>query len=123
MTLHPQSKAFLEALEVAGPPEWKEMPLDEARKMFDGLELFGDVTPVADVKDHEIAGVPVRMYYPRVDEETDKIGSIVFFFRYNAGVGVVALISYAVLTPILLVFVFRLWVQSPLAKRMVLGSD
>ena len=50
------------------------------------------------------------------------IGSIVAFFKYSNLWGVAALLAYAILTPILLVFMFKLWIQSPLAKRMVLGG-
>ena len=51
------------------------------------------------------------------------IGSIVAFFKYDTTFGAAALLAYIILTPILLVFVFKLWIQSPLAKRMVLGSE
>jgi len=51
------------------------------------------------------------------------IGSIVAFFRYDLAFGWSALVGYAVLTPIVLVFVFKLWLQSPLARRMVLQGD
>ncbi len=51
------------------------------------------------------------------------IGSIVAFFRHDTAFGVAALLAYAILTPILLVFIFKLWIHSPLAKRMVLGGD
>ena len=51
------------------------------------------------------------------------IASIVAFFRYNTMFGVAAMLAYIVLTPILLVFVFKIWIQSPLARRMVLGGD
>ncbi len=51
------------------------------------------------------------------------IGSIVAFFKYDTTFGIAALLAYAILTPILLVFMFKLWIQSPLAKRMVLGGE
>ena len=38
-------------------------------------------------------------------------------------IGVAAVIGYAILTPIVLVFGFKLWINSPLASRMVLGGD
>jgi membrane-bound serine protease (ClpP class) len=50
------------------------------------------------------------------------IASIVSFFQYDTTFGVAALLLYAILTPVLLVFVFKLWIHSPLAKRMVLGG-
>ncbi len=51
------------------------------------------------------------------------IGSIVAFFRYDATFGVAALLAYVILTPILLTFIFKIWINSPLARRMVLGGD
>ncbi|MHC4774177.1 MAG: NfeD family protein [Planctomycetota bacterium] len=51
------------------------------------------------------------------------IGSIVAFFQYDTTFGIAALLAYIILTPILLVFFFKLWIHSPLAKRMVLGGD
>ncbi len=54
---------------------------------------------------------------------TAAIGSIVAFFMHDTMIGVTALAVYAVGTPILLVFVFKLWLHSPLSKRMVLGGN
>jgi membrane-bound ClpP family serine protease len=51
------------------------------------------------------------------------IGSIIAFFQYDTMVGVAATGIYIVLTPILLVFIFKLWIHSPLAKRLILGGD
>jgi membrane-bound serine protease (ClpP class) len=51
------------------------------------------------------------------------IGSIVAFFRHDPTFGVAALLAYIILTPILLAFVFKVWINSPLARRMVLGGD
>ncbi len=51
------------------------------------------------------------------------IGSITAFFRYDTTFGFVALLGYAILTPIVIVFGFKLWIQSPLARRLVLGGD
>ncbi len=50
------------------------------------------------------------------------IGSVVAFFQHDAVIGIAALLAYALLTPILLVFVFKVWIHSPLARRMVLGG-
>lgn len=50
------------------------------------------------------------------------IGSIVCFFQYDTGWGVGVALAYVVLTPITLVFVFRLWLNSPVAKAMILGD-
>ncbi len=51
------------------------------------------------------------------------IGSIVAFFQYDTAVGVAAMVAYAIATPVLLVLLFKLWLHSPLARRMVLGGD
>jgi membrane-bound serine protease (ClpP class) len=50
------------------------------------------------------------------------IGSITAFFRYDTTFGFVSLLGYAILTPFVIVFGFKLWIQSPLARRMVLGG-
>ena len=54
---------------------------------------------------------------------TAAIGSIVAFFMYSSAWGAAALGCYVVGTPILLVFVFKLWLNSPLSNRMVLGGN
>ena len=51
------------------------------------------------------------------------IGSIVAFFRYDTTWGIVASLVYVVLGPVALVFFFKLWINSPLAKRMILGTQ
>jgi len=51
------------------------------------------------------------------------IGSITAFFRYDTTFGFVSLLGYAILTPVVIIFGFKLWIQSPLARRMVLGGD
>lgn len=50
------------------------------------------------------------------------IGSITAFFKYDTLVGVVAIGGYIVLFPILIVFIFKLWLNSPVAKWMILGG-
>ncbi len=50
------------------------------------------------------------------------IGSIFAFFRFDTTFGIAASVVYAVGTPIVLVFVFKVWLHSPLARRMVLGG-
>jgi membrane-bound serine protease (ClpP class) len=51
------------------------------------------------------------------------VGSIVAFFAYDTTWGLVALGLYVVLGPILGVFGFKLWLHSPLGRRMILGGD
>lgn len=50
------------------------------------------------------------------------IGSVVAFFKYDTTWGLVAALGYLLLGPIILVFVFKLWINSPLAKGMILGG-
>ncbi len=50
------------------------------------------------------------------------IGSVVSFFQYDTTWGVGVALAYVVLTPITLVFMFRLWLNSPIAKAMILGD-
>lgn len=54
---------------------------------------------------------------------TAAVGSIIAFFMYSSTAGATALGSYVVGTPILLVFVFKLWLNSPISNRMVLGGN
>jgi membrane-bound serine protease (ClpP class) len=51
------------------------------------------------------------------------IGSIIAFFMYDTTWGAVSALMYLLLGPIVIVFGFRLWLHSPLAKRMILGGD
>lgn len=50
------------------------------------------------------------------------LGSIVAFFMYDATGGMVALSLYIVLTPIMLWAIFKYWLNSPLASKMILGG-
>jgi len=51
------------------------------------------------------------------------IGSVVSFFRFDTTFGVVAMIAYIVLGPIVIYFGFKMWVASPLGRRMILGAN
>lgn len=51
------------------------------------------------------------------------IGSIFAFFRYDTLWGAVATGLYVVLTPIALVYGFKLWLNSPIAKAFILAKD
>lgn len=51
------------------------------------------------------------------------IGSIVSFFRYDTMWGFVALGAYIVFGPILIISVFKFWLNSPVAKWMILGAE
>ncbi|MHC5004799.1 MAG: NfeD family protein [Planctomycetota bacterium] len=50
------------------------------------------------------------------------IASVVAFFRYDTTWGIIATLGYLVLGPVALVFFFKLWINSPLAGRMILGG-
>ncbi|UCD76521.1 MAG: hypothetical protein JSV91_06265 [Phycisphaerales bacterium] len=50
------------------------------------------------------------------------IGSVVSFFMYDSLWGTVALCSYIILGPIVVIFMFRFFMSSPLADRLVLGA-
>jgi membrane-bound ClpP family serine protease len=51
------------------------------------------------------------------------IGSIICFFKYETVAGAVATGAYLVLGPIVGFFAFKYWLNSPLAKNMILGAD
>lgn len=50
------------------------------------------------------------------------IASIVAFFRYDSAWGIGVALAYILLTPIAIVFGFKLWVNSPVGKAMILGA-
>ncbi|HWB20865.1 MAG TPA: NfeD family protein [Phycisphaerales bacterium] len=50
------------------------------------------------------------------------VSSIVEFFQYDTTWGLVALGAYLVAGPMLFAFGFRVWLHSPLAKRVILGG-
>lgn len=51
------------------------------------------------------------------------VASIVAFFRYSTTAGLVAASSYVILGPILIALIFRVWIRSPLGRRMILGGS
>jgi membrane-bound serine protease (ClpP class) len=51
------------------------------------------------------------------------IASVVAFFKYDTTWGLVAMLAYLVLGPIGVAFAFKLWLHSPLARRMILGAE
>jgi len=74
MALHPQCKAFLDMLAVAGGPPLEQLPLDEARKIpYNMIELGGAEEPVAQVDTRVIPGpvqqIPVRVYRPTLEQD------------------------------------------------------
>jgi membrane-bound ClpP family serine protease len=50
------------------------------------------------------------------------IGSIVAFFQFDTTLGVVALVGYVLLGPLLIYMIFKLWLNSPIGKLMILGG-
>jgi membrane-bound ClpP family serine protease len=51
------------------------------------------------------------------------VGSVISFFKFDSSWGWGSVLAYSILGPITLVFGFKLWLGSPLAKRMILGSE
>lgn len=51
------------------------------------------------------------------------VGSVVSFFMYDTMWGVVAIALYALFGPILIFFMFKFWLHSPMAKWMILGGN
>jgi membrane-bound ClpP family serine protease len=50
------------------------------------------------------------------------LASLICFFRYDSTWGLVATMSYVVIGPIVGVFAFRWWLNSPMARNMILGG-
>lgn len=51
------------------------------------------------------------------------VGSIVAFFKYDTTWGLVATLSYLILGPIIAVFGFKMWLNSPIGRGMILGGN
>lgn len=65
MTLHPQSKLFVDVIKQQDRPGWEEMPLAESRKLFAGFQsAFGIGPEMFSVEDSTLEHVPVRIYRP-----------------------------------------------------------
>lgn len=77
MTLHPQSKKFIEQLAAKKGPGWDEMPVAESRQLFDSLgPVFGEGPDLHSVEQREADGIPIRVY--RSDDRA-KQPVVVFF--------------------------------------------
>lgn len=50
------------------------------------------------------------------------IGSVAAFWKYDPLWGMVSAALYVLMAPIVLIFVFKLWLHSPVAKMMILGG-
>jgi acetyl esterase/lipase len=71
MPVHPQAQAFLD--QSAGGPSFHEIPIAQARALFDGMAaLAGPPEAVAAVEDRTLPGpagsIPIRVYRPKVAE-------------------------------------------------------
>lgn len=51
------------------------------------------------------------------------IGSVIAFFRYDSAWGVGVTAAYVVLVPLIVVFFFKYWLNSPWGRRLVLGGN
>jgi membrane-bound serine protease (ClpP class) len=50
------------------------------------------------------------------------VGSVVAFYRFDPWWGIGSAVAYIVLAPIVIVFFFKLWINSPLARIMILDD-
>ena len=50
------------------------------------------------------------------------VGSIIAFFQYSGSAGGLAILTYLIATPFLLVYGVKLWSQSPIGRRLILGG-
>ena len=50
------------------------------------------------------------------------VGSILAFFQYSGSAGGLAILTYLIATPFLLIYGVKLWSQSPLGRRLILGG-
>lgn len=70
MPLHQQSQLFVSQLAAQGRPAWQDQPLDQSRKLFDGLKgLFGAGPELVSVEDRSVGGIPTRIYRPSLEPE------------------------------------------------------
>ncbi len=51
------------------------------------------------------------------------IGSLVAFFRFDTTLGFAMTGAYIILAPIIIIAMFKLWLHSGIAKRMILGGS
>jgi acetyl esterase len=78
MPLHPQSQAFLKAIEDQNAPGWDELPPAEGRRIFEGFtDLFGDGPELHHIEDIKIEDrLPIRIYRPSSGK---KLPVVVYF--------------------------------------------
>ena len=50
------------------------------------------------------------------------VGSILAFFQYSGSAGGFAILTYLIATPFLLIYGVKLWSQSPIGRRLILGG-
>ena len=51
------------------------------------------------------------------------VASIVIMFMYSAMLGVVMLIGYILVIPVVLYWAVRIWERSPLGRKLILGAE
>ena len=51
------------------------------------------------------------------------IGSVVSFYKYDPLWGIVAATTYVIMAPVVIIFFFKIWLHSPVAKWMILGGS
>jgi acetyl esterase len=68
MALDPAAQAVLDMIHAPGVPPLNELPVPEARAVYEGLAaLAGEPAEVARTEDAVADGVPVRLYWPEGD--------------------------------------------------------
>lgn len=78
MPLHPQSQKFLAAAAARNARGWNQMPLADARLIFDNLEAFGEGPQLQSVADFTTdTGLPIRVYQPSDPESST--ATVVYF--------------------------------------------
>ncbi len=50
------------------------------------------------------------------------IGSLAAFFVYDTNIGVIALIAYLIIAPVVIYAMFKFWFNSPYASKLILGG-
>lgn len=79
MPLHPQAARFLADVAAQNRPAWNELPIDEARTIFDGMKDVYGIGPELDrIEDLETPdSIPLRLY----QKSADTTAPVVMFFH------------------------------------------
>ena len=81
---HPEAQAFLETYEALGVPPFEELEPEEVRRMTEQMRADVEVgIEMETVEDRKVEGprgdVPVRVYEPRTDRDTEERPLVVYF--------------------------------------------